>query len=276
MSEEGQTGGQSSVETPQDNNLSLVTMGGENLKQEQQPIDIKNLIPAEFKDKPYLKDVDSVEKLFKKLDGAEKLIGQKPFSIPQDNAPEDVWNEFYDKAGRPKKPEEYELNIENDKDFENFLRNVSYETGLSNRQAKILNEKFNNFILEKVNYEKQQQEELDKEFDKLAVETYGKEQDKVIEVAKNLLQAHAPEKFKEHINSLDNKTLVALSGVLYDIHQKYMKEDNLLSNGGGSAPITAAERSARVLELTKHPAFNNPQHPEHRKIVDEWNKLYKK
>ena len=43
-------------------------------------------IPDAYKDRPYLKGVDSVDKVYEMLDGSQKLLGQRPAGIPAPDA----------------------------------------------------------------------------------------------------------------------------------------------------------------------------------------------
>jgi len=237
------------------------------------PVDIKALIPEEYKDKGYLKDVDSVDKLFKKLDGAETLLGKRPAGIPHVEAPPEEWDSFFKAFGRPDDVKGYELgDAANDTQYDEFIRGTFHEAGLNNKQAKVVNEKINSYLLK----QKEDTAKQDSEFEALLTQSFGERKDTVIENARLLIQENAPKEFRDGVASLDNKSLVVLAGVLDKVTAKYIKEDNILDLGrsksdGGSSPATRQAEAKRLMDL---PAYKDFTLPDHEAIVAKVNALY--
>lgn len=236
-----------------------------------------SVVPAEFKEKPYLKDVDSFEKLFKKLDGAQSLIGRRPAGIPQDTDPQDKWNEFFNLMGRPEQPDKYELGAppegyQRDEETLKALRSVFHQTGLNGKQASAIVSSYEKIILDRANKNQQAQEA---EFDKISKETFGDRQDAVIAKSAQMLKDFAPAQFQPHIASLDNKTMIVLASVLDAVHNKYVPEDRGPTDRAPAAGRSAEEIRAEAQRLMNSDIYKNAFHPEHESTVRRVREMYK-
>ena len=107
---------------------------------------LKEVVPTEFHDRAYLKDLLAKEQtpevfaeVFKKLDGAETLIGKRP-GIPGADAKDEDWDKFLSGL-RPAKMEDYEIpaptekDVKRDEEFEKVLRAAFLKGDISKRQA---------------------------------------------------------------------------------------------------------------------------------------------
>lgn len=240
------------------------------------PPDFGSVVPAEYKDKPYMKDVTSFEALFKQHDNVQSMIGKRPSGIPQDTDAQEKWNEFYKSAGRPEKAEEYEFEnapegMKRNDDIFTQTKALFHQAGLSKKQAKEL----------QIGYEKlihgantTAQQAFDTEFDTLAKEHFGDRQDKVLEDSAKLLKELAPQAFSEHISSLDNKNLIILSAVLDAVRQKYINEDSVPSTRDAEQTTRVNMRSEGK-KLMASDAFQNSFHPEHEATKARVTEIYK-
>ena len=105
----------------------------------------REFIPQELHDRPYLKDYldkpwgkEVGAEFFKKLDGAESLIGKRP-SIPDAKTAKPEELEKFFEQYRPEKPEDYELPVEKDvkldDTFAKAVRSAFHEGRISKVQA---------------------------------------------------------------------------------------------------------------------------------------------
>lgn len=248
------------------------------------PVDIKALIPADYRDREYLKDVDTVDKLFKKLDGAQKLIGQRPAGIPQENAPQEEWDKFYKTLGRPEKSEEYDLKTSEelakvmgvDEKLAAGVKDLFYKAGLNKKQAEAIQKGYEALLLATHKEALAQRKAQDESFGKLAETTFGKDADKILATSRALLEAHAPDAVKPHLDKLSNEHLIILAGVLDSIQKKYIKEDELPAGGMSSAGAgTEADIRKQARELMSTPAYRDQFHKDHQKTIEEVNRLYR-
>ena len=96
-------------------------------------------IPDAYKDRPYLKGVDSVDKVYEMLDGSQKLLGQRPAGIPGPDAKPEEIEKFYS-ATRPKTAAEYQFEIDPsikaDEKVIGKMKDLMFKHGLTPAQAK--------------------------------------------------------------------------------------------------------------------------------------------
>lgn len=234
-------------------------------------------IPTEYKDKAYLKDVNDLPSLFKKLDGAETLLGKKETVIPGADATEEQVTEFYNKL-RPESADKYELTV-TDKSNPKFIEGIKdllHKTGQSPRQAKALQEGFDGLVANIVKEQGLTTEQQDVDFEKLATETFGKNSEAALETAKKLIAAHAPESMKEHTKNLSNENLIIMAGVLNSISQKYISEDDLSGMKGGDIANTEsiASLQAEGRKLMASPAYQSKFHADHAVVDAKVKEIY--
>lgn len=245
-----------------------------------------SIVPTAYKDKPYLKDVKSVDGLFAKLDGAQTLVGKKQFGIPEESADSKVWEDYYKIAGRPDKAEGYEFDdsklpegVKRNDGLVKQIKELMHKAGVTARQSKILQPGFDEITLAahaaKIESEKQE----DVNFDNLASETFGSDKDKILASSKKLLEAHAPKKFKPEIAKLSNENLILMAGVLNSISKKYIKEDDI-EGGGGKGGDTLEDLRDEQKKIMASPEYQSSFHSGNEKasarlkeIADAINKL---
>jgi hypothetical protein len=235
-------------------------------------------IPDEFKDKPYLKGVDSHDKLFKMLDGAQELIGKRPAGIPAPDAPQAEWDKFYDAVGRPKTAAEYQFEIDQsvkaDVKVLGKIKEIMHKYGLTPTQAKGLQKDFDAFGAEIAKARGESLQIQNTNFDKLGAELFGVDRDKVMANGKTLLEQFTPPQLKGEVAKLSNEQLMVLAGVLKGISEKYIKADGAphAQPAGGSNP-DSLRAEARTLMAT--PAYSNPMDPNHAATCARINEIYK-
>lgn len=233
-------------------------------------------IPDTFKDRPWLKDVDSLDKLLTKADGAMKLVGTRPAGIPAADAKPEEWEAFYDAMGRPKTAAEYSIEGADKADpkFTPRVLGAFHKAGLRPDQAKVIWDEVTIAATE-LQAEKGAaavQQEVD--FTKLATDTFGVDRDKVLATGKGLLEKFAPAAMKPLIAAMSNENLILLSGVLNNINKTYIKEDGAPGGGPQASGMTPADISMKTRELMAKPEYQNASLPGHERIVAEVNALY--
>lgn len=238
-------------------------------------------IPDEYKEAAYLKDVTSMDDVFKKLDGAQKLIGQRQQGVPGEDATPEQWDEFYKSAGRPEDPKDYEFKYEEGQEAsleaQEGLKKICHEAGLSNKQVGILQPAFDKFAQDLA--EQQQTasvEAADAEFNKLSTEMFGDKADEVLADVKKILNDNKPANmadFDEHLNQLSNKDLLIMSGVLNNVKQRYMSEDAIV-NSGVPTGTSSQELQEEGRKLLASEAYANSFHPKHAETKARISEIY--
>ncbi len=245
-------------------------------------------VPTEYQEKGWAKDLKSHEDVFKKLDGAETLIGQRPaegIQIPKDGATPEEMATFYNSLGRPTESKDYSFNREgqsdamkefNSEEMDVATKAIFHKYGLRPDQASGIQTDYEALLGEAYKEQVETQQKLNSEFDAATTKAFGNDKESVIENAKILLQHHTPKGFEDKIKSLDNETLTVMAGVLNDIKSKYISEDvfsNLGKGGGGHGNSKEDLRTeARKLMVSKE--FTDAFNPDHDKVKAEVAKIY--
>lgn len=243
------------------------------------PPALATIIPEEFRDKPYLSDLkdlpagpDGYKALFKKLDGAQTLIGKKT-GIPAADASPEEWEKFH-AALRPAKAEDYEFKG-SDEETAKAIRGIFYEAGLSKAQAAKLSAKFDAWVEEKTKPEREAAAKLDAEFEDMTKKAFGPENVKVLERSKELLTQLTPDTMKPFLNRLPNEALVVLAGVMESVRAKFMSEDNVNGKGGapaGANDVATLREEAQKLQASE--AWKNPFDKAHEKTKARVSEIY--
>lgn len=243
------------------------------------PPTFETIIPQEFKDRPYLNDLksmpvgaDGYNALFKKLDGAQTLIGKKT-GVPAADAPAEEWEKFHATL-RPAKADDYELKSD-DPEAAKAIKGIFHEAGLTKSQAAKLAAKFDAYVSEKTAPQREAEAKLDKEFEEMTKAAFGPENAKVLERSKELLTALTPDTMKPFLNRLPNESLVLLAGVMESVRAKYMKEDNINGSGagaGGATDVSTLRDDAQKLQSS--PAWKDVFHKDHAATVAKVNEIY--
>lgn len=243
----------------------------------------------DYAEKGFMQELISPEKMFEKIDSLESLLGKKAF-IPGDNATKEDWDEYRNRIGL-KDSSIYEFddsklpdNFKNvhPKDFEDKIRNIFYEAGLSKEQARIISSKYddlmleaNKFALEQIAAKQKELQISDEEFESLATETWGKDREGVQNVAKALISKYTPENLKAHAQNMSNKDLIIMASVLKGVSDDYISQDDLerLRNNTIDKGDSTTVREQAQQELAKL-ASMSPFDPQYSVQKEKVNTLY--
>lgn len=242
------------------------------------PLPVKTdsfVLPEAYKDKPYLKGVDSQEKLLKMLDGAQELIGKRGPAVPKPEAPQAEWDAYYESIGRPKTANEYVLEGA-DKGDQKFIPKVQaalHKAGLTSGQAKTVWSEVNVALGEYLKDKGIADAQAEVDFTKVATDAFGAEREAVLTRGKELLHQFISPTMKQHLDTLSNENLVVLVDVLRNIDKKFIKQD-----GPGKLPdatgMTPADISSKARELMAEQAKHQTMTPEYNALQKRIDDLY--
>lgn len=101
------------------------------------------MLPEDLRSHPTLKDLHSVEGMAKTLIHAQQFVGMDKLPIPGKDSPPEAWGAVWDRLGRPKTPDEYELVAPPDEfkevyqpGFFEMMRGPAHKAGLIGQQFK--------------------------------------------------------------------------------------------------------------------------------------------
>lgn len=226
-------------------------------------------VPTVYAEKGWAKDLTSYDDVFKKLDGSQELIGKKAF--PDANATPEQWDEHYKAIGKPEDAGKYNFNRESfskefqeaqNEEVDNVVKAIFHKAGLQQRQVDIIQPEVEK-LAEALQTQKTKDEaDADKVFDELANKTFGTNKDQIIADTAALLKENTPQGFEQKIGSLDNETLIILSGVLNTFKEKYINEDGSGSGqGGNAAGETVEDLRIKARTLMQSEEYRNSFNP---------------
>lgn len=241
----------------------------------------ESLVPAEFKEKPWVKETKDLPTLFKRVDDLQSELGKRPSAIPQETAKPEEWQKFNKAFGVPDKPEDYKFSapppgLESNAEFQTGIQKILHEAGVSARQFKAIEPAWNALQLQMAKNTQAGALALDADFDKISSTVFGERKDKAIAGAKSLMDQFTPAVLKPHIGSLSNEALVIMAGILDGVRAKFISEDHIPSgtgDGGGTGGGEAARRE-EARKIMASPEYNNPFHPDNAKLIEKVKRLY--
>lgn len=250
----------------------------------------KEVVPQDLHDREYIKpwldkpiaDKETFAQVFKKLDGAESLIGKRPaIPDPKTAKPEEL-DKFFEQF-RPEKADDYEIKLTEgrkvDDDFVKIVREAFHDGRLSKVQAARVLAKLNEYGTAKEKVAAQARAKQDAEFDTLAKTMLGEQNKPVMERVKKLISEHTPSVAKAAIAKLDDNNLLIMAAVIDSVVKKYMSEEELNGKGKGGSDNSGgdgvAEKRERAKALLAEISKMKPMDPALDKKQAEVNALYK-
>ena len=257
---------------------------------------LEEIVPKEFHDREYLKpllkkeqNAETFAEVFKKLDGAESLLGKRPAIPGEDSKPEEL-EKFFEQF-RAEKPEEYEIPTEKDAKRDEVFMKLVQKSFHDGAISKVQAQKFLASLMPGMKeYATAQQKVLaaakakaDLEFDTLAKAGLGEQNKAIMERTNRLLKEHAPAAFRDHLEKLDEKSLLIMTAVIDGVLKKYVSEDDLKGKGKGGAgsgdgagAADAKSKRAQMETLMGSKPFRDAFHVDHdstrgqvRKLAEE-------
>jgi hypothetical protein len=254
--------------------------------------EFQKLIPAEYRDKPYLKDIDSPDKLFKQFDNAQQLIGRKNATVPAQDAAETDWEKYYETT-RPENADAYQfadpeldaddkqildyLNQTKNEDFEKEVKGLMFKHGMTKKQAESFAKDYTKALVTKSRDTLKAQIDsaklLNQDFTERAKKNWGADTDKVLNRGKEYIGKYASPETKQLLNHMDNAGLIVLTEVIEGMHRDYVKGDSLTPSKDTSAGTSESIRKqayALQSELMKNGSQQfDPNYDDKRKRVTE-------
>jgi len=251
--------------------------------------EFKNTHAKDYLDKPYMKEIDSPEKMFKTIDNLQSLMGKKTI-VPDSNASEKDWNDYRERIGL-KDSSVYEFGDSHLPDnlkgihpegFETKVKDLFHSAAVTPDQAKILQEGYDKLMIDahgdllaEAVSKQQNQQILNADFDALADKMWGGEKEAVQNTAKALINEFTPNDLRPHLENLPNDNLVIMASVLKGISDKYISQDDLASlKSSGSSSVSADGLRTQAQEAMTALMSMNPFDKGYSTQQDKVNDLY--
>ena len=234
-------------------------------------------IPEKFSKEPWANEVKSVEDLWDKMHGAQKLIGKDKVPIPGENATQDELNAFYIRMGRPETADGYEFKsiaelqvVDRNKDLDGGMKKIFFDNGISKKAGeKIVNEyEALVYSMHKPTIDAAAQRNLD--FQKLADEVLGADKVAATEAFKSTMRESLGDKayLADKLEQMSNEELLPLIVFSKNIHDKYTGENKMHMRPGQSSQMTGdLKTDFQALSAQKLQIKMDKNMPEHIKKI---------
>ena len=203
-------------------------------------------LPEQYREKPYMQDVKTLDGLCKKLDGAEVLLGKKRTIMPDETSTPDDIAAFHKLRGVPDDHNTYtSMKTEEGADttFFDAMKPAFKKANMTAKDVGILEAELGP-VLEKLTGEKVEADKAQGEaFDALTDKIFAGTKKNDLAQAKILMDAHTPEGLKKYMNELSNEHLAIMACVMKGVRAKYMNEDTTDGGGGGDTGGAEAIRA---------------------------------
>lgn len=212
----------------------------------------------------------------------EKLVGHdkagRTVVLPGENATPEERAAFFDRLGRPSKPEEYDLPVPEENgsaEFADWARSQFHELGLTADQGKALTERWNEFAEKSA---KGQQESYEATVEKDTVDLqreWGAKYDANVNAAKQAakefgLEVEQVDKLESALGFGGLMRFMANVGSKLGEHNFETGENEGRSFGGAMTPAEANKELQRLMSDPKFmDAWTNRRHPEHQAALDK-------
>ena len=237
-------------------------------------------IPDKYKEKAYLKDVNSLDELFTKLDGAESLIGKNRTVLPDETSTPDDIAAFHESRGVLKDHNDYKsTNTEEgaDNSFFDKMKPLFKKAHMTQADVSIFQDGLKP-ILEEITGKKLSDDNTnDEEFVTLTTKIFGDTKDDDLAQAKALLSANTPEGMKEHMANLDNRSLIIMASALKHVRAKYINEGGMGGAGGnvgGSSAEHYRNEAKKQIAIAQDPNSSMQQKEDAAKKANEFYEKY--
>lgn len=229
---------------------------------------------------PSLKAIQDVPSLLKSYVHAQKKMGADKVVLPNKNSTNEEWLSLYHKLGLPSEFDSYEVDRGEDSilqdDFYNEFKQMAYENKVLPSQAQALFD----FVNSKTNTQYQDMQETQQSKVEEGIsglkEEWGEAFDQNLFKAKAAVNEFGGEDLKNYLNESGLGNDPNLIKAFAKIGENFLKEDSFEEQGKPAYAMSPAEaqEKANAHMADFNGAYYNSSHPDHKRVVDEVNKMF--
>ena len=229
---------------------------------------------------PSLKAIQDVPSLIKSYVHAQRKMGADKFTVPNENSTQEEWLQTYHKLGLPTDFGEYDLAkgeeaMVDDTFFDEF-RQTAFDNNIMPNQAQALYDFMNSKA--KMEYKTIQDKEANKYTEEMVglEEEWGEGFKQKVHQAKIAVHEFGGDELKSYLNESGLGNDPKLIRAFQKIGETFFKE---AKHHGESAPAYSLSAGDAMEKANKimgdfDGAYYNSMHPDHKRVVDEVNKLF--
>ena len=237
-------------------------------------------LDADLAKEPMLKNHKDLNSLIKSYVHAQKAIGKDKVVLPTKNSSKEEWDKVFKALGKPESLEKYGIDAKTSKlgeEMTNALLKQAFDNNLLPSQikplVKLLEESLEG---EKGKVKAEFEAKLGKELEGLKKE-WADGFDKNMTYAKSALKEFADDNFKQYLKDSGMDKDVNLIKLFSKIG-KAMGDDQFHGVGAESFNYTQDEIKSKIASIRNDAAgaLYNKSHADHKRTVEELERLYKK
>lgn len=237
-------------------------------------------LPEEIRADPSMADIKSLEGLAKSHINAQKMLGKERLSVPGEDASDEERAAFFEQLGRPANAEGYQFRealdgqaIGMDAGLMDSMAKAFHDAGLNDQQANAVVTGY----LEQNAQRMQEMEEISERTVESTIEALKRDWgddfeanlEQANEAAKQLFEGDQFEAFTK-IRLADGSFLgdtVLMTKLMHALGDSL--QEGQLHQGLQAMQMTESDAQQRLAELQSHPAYMDPNHPEHQQVLNE-------
>ena len=230
-------------------------------------------VPEKYANEPWAKEVKSVDDLWDKMAGSQKLIGKDRVVLPGDNATAEELAAFHVRMGRPETSEGYKfVNIEGldvverNVDMDNTMKKILFEEGVSKATGERIMSKLESAVYDNHKPMIEAEATRDQDFQALSAEVLGEDKPAAIAAFKSVMREALGDKshLMSKIENMDNDVLLPMIVLSKNIHDKYTGESRVGIKPGDPVGLSGDLKSDyNSLSTQKLAVRNDANMPEH-------------
>jgi hypothetical protein len=228
-----------------------------------------------------LKAIQDVPSLVKSYVHAQRKMGADKVVVPNGNSTNEEWLSFYHKLGLPTEFDAYNMNAPEKSVLKDDLAEAFKKTAFENRllpdQAQAMFDFLNTHTSQEIErMQSVEKEELDGKINGLK-EEWGEAFEQNVHTAKLAVDEFGGEDLKAYLNETGLGNDPNIIKVFNEIGKKFFKEDTFQGESRPAYALSPDQAQQRINEIQGdfNGAYYNSMHPDHKRIVDEVQKLFK-
>ena len=231
-------------------------------------------IPEQYREAGYWKNVKDETDLYTQFAELQKYRGNS-FKVPAPDATEDDWGSVYSKLGRPDTPNDYDFVMrDHDGAIEwadnagEWVKGVSHELGLNNRQAQKLIDKYGELMIQQ---HTETMQARGAQLEQLR-EAYGDLYERKVTLGQRAMQKIGGEELVDHMEANGWATDPVMVKAMIKMGALFEEQNFIDGHVGGMGSGEAKAKLDAIFGDMSHPYWNG-SHPDHDRAVKEFDQL---
>jgi hypothetical protein len=248
--------------------------------------DWKASLSDDIRSDPSLADIKDADNLAKSYIHAQKMIGKNRVALPDENATDSDWGQFYDSLGRPASAKDYNFGdrpempagVQYDENFENTYKELSHKAGLTPKQAKELYDGYNEYVNGQIMIQGEDAVQQSSKWVEEVKKEFGKAYDERVDLARRAVDTYGDAQLKEWLDSsgMGNNPMMLR---MFSKMGEGLAEGKSDNSGQRSFTMTPEQAKQEIARYNRDSdfmtAYSSGDHQGHAAAVERMDSLFK-